>query len=119
MIQSDYSYLLRSKDWPLNNADWPLPNSISKTLPIKPSIQNPVNNSKKKHLSVSNVLLHNKHDTAKLPRTDANSSSINSIDADTEDDNLHFHDCRHPSYLLQQSILKSVGNLKTKVPRRV
>ena len=47
-IQSDHSYLSRSEDWPLNNADWPLPNSTLKTLPIKPSIQNPVNNPKKK-----------------------------------------------------------------------
>ena len=61
-------------------------------------------------------MLHNYHNTAKLPRTDANSSSINSIDADAEDDHLHFHDCCHPSYLLQQSILKSVSNLKTKRP---
>ena len=113
-IQSDHSYLLRNEDWPLNNADWPLPNIISKTLPIKPSIQNPVNKKQKKDLPVIKDGLHNKHNTAKLPRTNANSSSINSID--TEDDNLHIYVHPHPSYALQQSILKSVTKLKTKRP---
>ena len=115
-IQSDHSYQSRSEDWPLNNPDWPLPNSISKTLPLKPSIPNPVNKPKKKPFSISNFFLHKKHNTAELLRTDANSSSINSIHTDREDDKLHIYDCPHPSYLLQQSILKSVSKLKTKRP---